>query len=71
MINNKLTYQILQLFGLFCAGTGALTVCGYMAGKPGLYTWIGDTGMALNTAIVFLVNGAALYIIGERLKYIH
>ena len=71
MIKSKTTYRLIQLLGLVCSGIGMLTIAGYIAGKPGMYTWSGDMGMALNTAIVFVLIGIALYVIGERLKRIH
>lgn len=68
MIKNKNTYIIIQLLGLSSATIGALTICGYIGGQPTLYTWSGLQGMALNTAVTFVLQGIALYIIGEKLK---
>ena len=50
--------------GLLSCGVGGLTICGYIAGNPDLYTWIGEMGMALNTAILFTLQGIGFYIIG-------
>ena len=68
MIKNKYTYYIIQLLGIASASIGALTVCGYIVGKPTLYTWSGNASMAISTAIAFILQGVALYIIGEKLK---
>lgn len=68
MIKNKTTYIIIQLLGIASSAIGALTICGYIAGKSTLYTWNGNQGMALSTATAFVLQGIALYIIGEKLK---
>lgn len=68
MTKNKIIFRTVQLFGMACSFIGSLTVCGYIAGNPTLYTWAGDQGMALNTAIIFTLQGAALYIIGHNMK---
>lgn len=68
MTKNRIIFRTIQLFGLVCTGIGGLTVAGYIAGNPTLYTWVGDTGMALNTAIIFILQGISLYIIGHNMK---
>ena len=60
MIRNKLV----QLLGLLTAGIGGLSICGYIAGNPTLYTWAGDNGMALNGAILFTLQGIIFYTVG-------
>ena len=69
MIKNKTTYVIIQLLGIASATIGALTICGYIAGQPTLYTWNSNQGMALSTATAFVLQGIALYIVGEKLKH--
>jgi hypothetical protein len=68
MTKNKIIFRTVQVFGLCCSGIGGLTVCGYIAGNPNLYTWSGSQGMALNTAIIFILQGVCLYIIGHNMK---
>lgn len=68
MNKNRMIFICVQLIGLFWVGTGTLTILGYIAGDPPLYTWSGSIGMALNTAILFGLGGVALYIIGKNLK---
>lgn len=68
MIKNKTTYKVIQVLGLLSACIGSLTICGYLAGNPTLYTWAGNSGMSLAAAVADILQGTALYIIGERLK---
>lgn len=56
--------RLVQLLGLLSFGIGGLSVCGYIAGNPTLYTWGGNNGMALNSAIMFTLQGIIIYIIG-------
>lgn len=56
--------RLVQLLGLLSSGIGGLSICGYIAGNPKLYTWAGDNGMALNGAILFTLQGIIFYIVG-------
>jgi len=68
MTRSKITYQLIQLLGLFGVGIGLLTMCGYMVGNPTLYTWEGSIGMALNTAVVVTLYGFAIYLTGKHIN---
>jgi hypothetical protein len=60
--------KFIQLLGLLSVAIGLLTILGYAAGDPGLYTWFGDNGQAYNTAVTDILQGLALYLIGCKLK---
>lgn len=62
MKNNK----FLQISGLVGACIGGLSVCGYLVGQPDLYMWVGNSGMAFNSAILSILYGICLYIIGKK-----
>lgn len=64
MIKNKL----LQLLGLLNMGIGGLSISGYISGTPQLYLWAGEDGMALNSAILFFMQGIVFYIVGQKNK---
>lgn len=44
------------------------TIIGYLFNVEWLYMWVGQTAMALNTAVTLLLCGFALYIIA-KVKY--
>ena len=68
MARSKTIYILVQLLGLAGAGIGALTLCGYMVGKPNLYTWDGGIGMAYNTSVAITLYGIAIYLIGKDIN---
>lgn len=70
IFKSKATYQAIQLFGIIIFGIGALTLCGYMVDKPEMYTWQGNAGMALNSAVAFCFDGISFYIVGNFIKII-
>jgi hypothetical protein len=68
MIKNKVVYKAIQLLGIAVVGISALSICGYLAGNPELYTWKLSFGMPLNSSIAFILIGIAVYLIGRDIE---
>lgn len=62
--------KLLFFCGVFISLTGAVALCGYVLGVEGLYfSWPGiSTGMALATAVLFVLSGAALVMLSGEAR---
>jgi hypothetical protein len=52
---------VAHVLSVCVAGIGALSLAGYI--RHGTHAWVGDTPMALDTAIAITATGVAMFII--------
>lgn len=59
----KQTRLAVGLLGMCVAAIGLLAITGHVMGQDEFYKWKDGVGMAFNTAIAFVLAGAALTLI--------
>lgn len=59
----KQTRLAVGLLGMCVGAIGLLAIAGHFTGQDDLYRWRDGIGMAFNTAIAFVLAGAALTLI--------
>lgn len=60
----------IQISGSFLVMTGIIVILGYIIGVPAIFTFPKDgIGMALPTAICFLVSGISFILLANEIKF--
>jgi len=68
----KLPAQIAaQMCGILISVTALVMLCGYAVGVESIYTWKNNISMALPTALLFLLTGVSIFILGTEKKSNH
>lgn len=59
-------YGLTQVLSATICAIGTIAVIGHFQGRPNLYIWANDVGMAVSTAVAFVLTGAVLFAITVR-----
>ena len=57
------TRLIVGLSGVSIISIASLAIIGMIMGTEGLYLWHGNVGMAMNTAVCFVITGTTFILI--------